>query len=238
RVIANIVTPGLPDPERGRQPGWSWSDSAEVEPDGTFEFASLPAGEVVQLIAVCDGWISAQPEGDLKAKYPDLVRRNPSGNGMRYPQLVELKGTSTEVMLKMDKAVDCRVTIHDPDGKPVPDATVHMWPNQFFFSFGSQVLGSSYGSAKMLRLISGGKELANVWRRESPYSVKTNQDGVAVIKNLPATGPQRVAVEHEKFEQAATGDRRVTQVLLEPDKVAEITIKLQPRGTQTIGDGE
>jgi hypothetical protein len=237
-VVARIVTPGLPDPKLGRQPGWSWSDSTDINADGTFEFSSLPSGEVVQLIAVCDGWISAQPEGDLKAKYPDLVRRNPVSGSMRYPQLFELAGTSVEFTLKMEKAVACRVTIQDPDGKPLPDAMVHMWPNQFFFSLGSQVLGNRLDSVKMLRIIRSGEPLNTAWNLDSAYSVKTNSSGVAVVKNLPGSGSFGVAAEHSKYEQAAVGDSRETTVVLTPDEDAQVTIKLQPKGTQTIGSGD
>lgn len=244
KVILVVVVPGLPSPNadswNGRGPSWNWSASAKVKADGSFRFDSLPRGDVAQMIAVCDGWVSKLPDGPkLKKKFPDLVTRNISP-GMRWPQLFKLAGDEIEPTIAMEPTVSCEVLVQDPDGNPLPDAQVVMWPNQSFFARGSQLLGQQTDFAMMLRKAREGVDLREMFfkNRKIDYEVMTDKNGLAVIKNLPAPGSEGVAVLHKRFEQAIQGRGRQTTVALEPGKTTKVTVRLQPKGTETIGAGD
>ena len=244
KVILVVVVPGLPSPDadswNGRGPSWNWSSSAKVKADGSFRFDSLPRGDVSQMIAVCDGWVSKLPDGPkLKKKFPDLVTRDISP-GMRWPQLFKLAGEKIEPTIAMEPTVNCEVLVQDPDGNPLSDAQVMMWPNQIFFAWGSQVLGQQTDFAMMLRKAREGVDLREMFlkNRKIDYEVTTDKNGLAVISNLPAPGTQGVAVLHKRFEQAIQGRDRQTTVELEQGKIAKVTVKLQPKGTETIGAGD
>lgn len=245
RVIATIVVPGLPDPDSdswdGTAPGWHWIASTTVEPDGSFHFESLPTGDVVQLIAVCDGWVSKLPNGaELKKQFPQLVERDNFSPGMRWPQLFRLDGKQITPTISMEKTGNCQVTVHDPEGKPLEGARVVMWPNQIFFKYGSQILGDAVGSKKILRMVRDGQDLMKAFRnRKTSYDTLTNEKGVALIKNLPAPAESGVAVMHKEFEQAVQDrGRRQTTAQVKQGETTAITVKMQPKGTETVGAGE
>ena len=40
---------------------WNWYAKAEIDTDGTFTFDPLPPDENLQMIAICDGWVSCLP---------------------------------------------------------------------------------------------------------------------------------------------------------------------------------
>lgn len=74
RVIAGIYKKFDPSDSKTN---WIWKDEAKVEPDGTFVFESLPLDEVVQMIAICDGWVAAQP------KVEDVIRMIPTDRDLK-----------------------------------------------------------------------------------------------------------------------------------------------------------
>ena len=55
RVVARIVA------GHDVQNNWCWEAATEIADDGTFVLQSLPADENLQLIAICDGWVSSNP---------------------------------------------------------------------------------------------------------------------------------------------------------------------------------
>ena len=47
---------------------------------------------------------------------------------------------------------------------------------------------------------------------------------------------ESIAASHDLFEHPVAGRRRNTSVELEPDKVAKVTIRMQPKGTEVINE--
>ena len=66
RVVAGIQT-GHND--YGNK--WMWHAMATIAADGTFLFESLPPDENLQLIALCDGWVSTSPTRAEVMKYAE-----------------------------------------------------------------------------------------------------------------------------------------------------------------------
>ncbi len=237
----------------------SWSDWTKIHADGSFVFDSLPRGGVVQMIAVCEGYVSALPtEDEIKGVGFDTVSLDAVSTFV-YPQVAELKGDRITPTIKMDSTSACRVTVLDPDGKPLAGAMVMMFPNQYWFGRGSQIVGSGSSVRATLMLNAEQRKLMSEWdldnwhqlqelRVYSPggnrYSVKTNAAGIAEIKTVPG-GPKdkpksgSVYVQHDDYEQPADGFgglRRRTSVKLTRGKTTEITIKMEKKGTNVLGE--
>ena len=200
RVIAFITT-SIDVTSSNRSDDWTWFDVATIAEDGTFAFESLPRGDVVQMISVCDGWVSKTPNEDVyKQVVPWL--RVPGAASFTLPQPFVLDEKTIDAELEMEPTATCEVTVLDPDGKPLPDAKIAMWPNQAFLGGGSTILGSGISSADSLRMSE--KELrASIEKQFGAFHAETNEKGVAVIKNLPGTPNQGLAAMHDDFEQGS-----------------------------------
>jgi hypothetical protein len=69
--LEGILDPQVPRPIHNgiirilvSEGGNDWQDGCDIRADGTFVIDSLPSGEVIQLTAICDGWVSANPSNE------------------------------------------------------------------------------------------------------------------------------------------------------------------------------
>ncbi len=209
---------------------WTWMDKTPIAEDGTFVFESLPKDEVLQMIPICDDWVPKKPTVEsILPFFPDAA--NQLGGGMTVPQLVKLEGALVKTTVLMEPATSVRVAVVDENGDPLPRAEVVMWPNQLWFDGGSQILGDAYPMPEVLRASRDGEYK---WSRELRFSAKTDAAGIAVINNLPINSTESIAVSLNGFEMLIKGTDRNVSVDLKPDKTAEITIRMQPKGTQVL----
>lgn len=228
-VSASIVRSMNPNQWRTR---WNWYDKTPIESDGTFVFESMPTDEVLQMIAVCDGWVPSNPEeGSVLAFFPSAVGKL-KGN-FTVPQIVELQGEKVTPVLAMHESTSVKVTVKDPDGQPLSGAKVVMWPNQLWFDSGSQILGDGYSQSEFLvKTRAGGFD----YDRQIRFSSSTDENGVALIKNLPVNKTESLAVSHDDFDMPISGRDRSIRVDLKPGEVAEVTIQMQEKGVDALGD--
>jgi hypothetical protein len=228
---------------------WTWAATADIAPDGTFVIESLPPDEDLQLIALCDGWVSNSPTTNevqaYAAKYglSKLQYTGPNSTFV-YPNLYRLEGSVLRPIVSMRRTADCEVTVIDDAGRPLPDATVSFWPNQFFFMGGSNIVGTGFDAMKMLRSqIGGGKGKPDIdWRRFSKdYAAKTNERGIALIHNLPVPGAGEPAqptsamfsASHETYAStAALFPAPHANVSLESGKTGQVTVRLHRKTAQ------
>ena len=210
---------------------------------------SLPPDEDLQLIALCDGWVSNSPTTNevqaYAAKYglSNLQYTGPNSTFV-YPNLYRLEGSVLRPIVSMRRTADCEVTVIDDAGRPLPDATVSFWPNQFFFMGGSNIVGTGFDAMKMLRSqIGGGKGKPDIdWRRFSKeYAAKTNERGIALIHNLPVPGAAEPAqptsamfsASHETYAStAALFPAPHANVSLESGKTGQVTVRLHRKTAQ------
>lgn len=229
--VAVIVKSNVPNV--GVRDNWSWYDKASIQEDGSFVFESLPPDEVMQIVLVCDGWISAKPEKATVLKF-FLDEERSLNQGVTFPQVIPLKGTRIEPTILMNKATAVKVTVKSPNGNPVEGAVVSMWPNQYWFHGGSQVLGAAYSQREMM--ITARKGDTGQIKRTIRFLATTDESGVAIIRNLPTNTTELISVGYDDFEMPISGERRVASVNLKPNEVAEITIQMQKKGTAALGD--
>ncbi len=232
-VAATIVRRGSDGQEFNWNSKWMWYDKAAIAEDGTFVFDSLPTGEILQMIPVCDDLVPANPSrDDVLPFFPEEAER--PVNSMSRPQLIRLEGGQVEPVLKMAPATSVKVTVLDQEGAPLSGVEVASWPNQIWFEGGSQILGSAYSlSDILLRSRLPGER---PFTRENRYSAKTNEQGIAVIHSMPPGRTEGLFAFIKGYEMPLNGTEREIRIDLKEGVVTEVTIKMQPEGTDTLKD--
>lgn len=239
-----------------------WNDWVPIEPDGSFVIDSVPRHSFLMLIAVCDDWVSTSPTPeDLQnaGVDPESVRRVSAQ--LIMPHVFRVDQDAIDCRLKMEQTAVCHVTVLQPDGSPLPEATVGFWPNQYWPGFGTQIVGMGHRSSAALLLDDDERKLLREWwtnpdKRQKleqlgiwktsleRYVVKTDANGVAVISNLPAGSDEQphlttFTVEHPEFEHPTSDDDRLnrhSKVSLVRGQTSEATVSMNPQGTQVIAE--
>jgi hypothetical protein len=205
----------------------SWFTWAPIQPDGTFVIDGWPAGEPVQLIALCDGYIAAS------GKAPDVVENppDPEKDGFNRPQVFAADQESIEVA--MTPLIPCVATAIDEDEKPVAGVTVVSWPNVGWWNDGSQIYCH--------RLVRGERLLRERDYQNAvddafppPFQAQTGADGTATLE-LPA-GSESLAIESEVYELPVFLGRRDMDIKLAHGQTTEVILRLQPQGTEKLGE--
>ena len=189
RLIGVVVSPRTTDYHQSM-----WNATTKIAEDGSFMLETMPSDETLQLIAICDGWVSRSP---LKAEtqaylnehgFPKDGAVDPT-SGMVFPQLVWLSGPSVDTSIPMTQTGSCEVTaVDDKTGQPLAGIEISFSPNQLIHQSGTTFLGSGYDelAAARAQLADGKVDLkAYQIRSDRLYQAKTNEQGVAVISGLP-----------------------------------------------------
>jgi hypothetical protein len=241
RVVARIVHGA-----RARE-SWKWEATAPIQADGSFVLESLPAEEHLQLIALCDDWVSPSPSlAEVNAyskenNFPELQYVGPNSRFV-YPRLYRLKGPLVHVAVPMRRTASCEVAVDDDAGKPIPGASVEFWPNQIFFNTGAQMLGTGFDSLKLIQSQTPTTQAptADMRRFWSAYSAKTNTRGLATVRNLPlgslsADPTEPISVNFHVFcsgyfPEPGTLNPPPHEVGLLPGGTAHVTVDLRRNG--------
>ncbi len=191
-----VVAFSVPKPMEG-DAGWntlvSWTDYCDINEDGTFHFDSLPSTGDLQLIAVCDGWVSKDVGwGDtriwtVQGRFVPLAKEDTDAGKL-------------ELELEMEQTGAVEVTVTDDDNQPLSNIVVHSWPNQVYHRFGSTLLGSHYRSLDIL------KHQMNPEQHKLPgfpdnnrFSATTNEKGVATIYGIPLKRQEGVVAANDSY---------------------------------------
>ena len=235
----------------------AWNDWAPIDAEGKFHFDSVPRDSIVMIVAVCDGYLSsaAIPEELEAAGIEGEDAAAFQSASMILPLVIRLKDDLDNWTVPMLPTATCRVTVQDSEGSPLPGADVYSNPNQMFPGIGSNIVGDGHSSAKIYKLsVEEQKRLFLFQSRDemrklgvridfrNAYSRKTDENGVAVLHTLPGgqslTHKEHISVEHPEYEIPTSPEQpvhRVAQVELLAEETAEITIRMQSKGTDSIG---
>jgi hypothetical protein len=215
------------DPADAHHNRVSWFTWVPVQPDGTFVI-DWPAGEQLQLIALCEGYIATSGKAPAEVKNP----RDPKSDPFNRAQVFDADdGGRLEVA--MTPLVRCVASAVDEDGKPIAGVTVESWPNVGWWNSGSQIYCHP--------LVRGERLLRERDFRDAideafpqPFQAVTAADGRAMLE-LPA-GKEELAVSSEVYELPVFLGHRDVSVTLVRGETTEVALSLQPRGTEKLGE--
>ena len=179
-----------------------WQDVAPIAEDGTFKFAALPRDSHVELIAVCDGWVSrctVETAAAYDRKYgTGFVQINNRGMVVATPY--RLDSEASNVVVNMEETGICKFKVVDEHETPIDLATIMICPNQRTRQ-GSTLLGAGGRRIDALRNPDSVQFAAAAQddNFEKAYTRVTNSSGIAVISNLP-NGSESVMVYFPGYE--------------------------------------
>jgi hypothetical protein len=214
-------------PRPGEHDRVDWFTWAPVEEDGTFTIDGWPDGEPMQLIALCDGHIAESGKAPAGVESPPPDRANRFG----YPQVFDdLRSTLEVAMTPLQR---CVVRAVDEDNQPVAGVKVVSWPNVRWWNGGSQIY--CHYLVRGERMLKIRDYMAAAYEGFGPpFHAETNGQGEAILE-LPV-GRQYLAALSGIYELPAFLGRREVNVTLTAEKPAEVTLRLQPRGTEKLGE--
>lgn len=225
--------------------GWTWQQTATVKEDGTFEFDSLPTGGQVQLFALVDGYQSTRPTVQALKDYLKAHDAGPESileNAIRrhdafWPHLFPLtKGLyKTEVELPCTPTTSLDVKVVNPLGQPIEGAEVKFNPNGLFF--GGELFIPATPSLEMSnQIIRYNKEEVKQryqWGTDTFLGVKTDAQGIARVRNLPADDRESYQVSADGYQMPIypnsfeDGPRRYALIDLSSGKTLRRTITME-----------
>ncbi|MCA9031855.1 MAG: hypothetical protein KDA69_14850 [Planctomycetaceae bacterium] len=207
---------------------WSvWGDYAEIQPDGTFTFESLPPGTDLHFIAMCEGFASAKPSQE---RFDEICERY-EDKGIQYdsyamyPQVFTPESGNVDVTLEMIPTLDVVLRAHDKAGNPVEGVQLGVNPNQYIFQTGALVAGKCYRTKEFL--LDPDFDWANSFSN-FPYHGYTDANGEVRISNLMVCNVSLRAWPNEKWELPEVNGRRSLSVKLNPD-TKQVDVLLIPR---------
>lgn len=219
-VIAAIAPKPAESTYSDVNPSLVWHDKATIADDGTFEFPSIPRSGVVQLIALCDGFISTSIP---------MVQRNE----LQAPiegQYFAVDGPLIEPTVQMIPTSTLEVRCVDRDGEPLADIEVYSWPNQRGLLSGSTYLGSVYPSLQEINA-----QLQNRVESVSPqeYHVEhrfravTDSTGTAVLRNLPIGRNEYLEVKSSQYRLPRISGSRWAPFKLQDTQPKQLILTLE-----------
>jgi len=157
-----------------------------------------------------------------------------SKNGGTYarnfgvPQAFPLEAPTTRIVVATEPTATLEFTAKTKGGKPVEGAWVGLNPNAIRISgglFGDERSSSEEPFNKLAPL------------PDVPYSAKTDKDGVAVIRNVPACAGG-MDVQHPHFQvplQDKDWRDRHVRLSFKAGETNRVAIVMEPKGTDFIG---
>jgi hypothetical protein len=215
------------DPTRNVERRVTWWTWAPVRDNGTFEL-DWPAGEPLQVIALCDGFCAAS------GRAPECVKDapDPKQDPFCRPQVFEPQADKP-IVVAMSPLVRCEVTAVDEDESPVAGISVASWPNVGWWNSGSQVYCWPLARGeRALRERDYEKSLDEAFPQ--PFQGETDARGRVTLE-IPA-GNEQLTVASEVYELPVFLGRRDVRIKLVPGETTEQVLRLQPRGTEKLGE--
>ncbi len=208
-----------------------WESTRKINPDGTFVFECIPPGNV-EVIAICDGFISANGTGWV-------------GGNIRTPQAFSLEGTNALITLGMEPAGACEIIVLDDQDRPLPGAEVSFWPN-ISWEGGHTSTIFARDSYNWEDVLPSGQRPD--WSKllkpaNRAFAGRTDSNGVALVINLPGVQRQvHFSAEHTEFEmpinRSLGGDAsRDDVIMIQSGVTNHATVRMEKKGTEFLRPG-
>jgi hypothetical protein len=203
----------------------NWFTWASINEDGTFVIASWPAGEDIQIIALCDGYMAESGQ-------PPAVVKNP-GRPDAYCRPQVFSPSAQPIVLSMTPTVRCIIETVDEQASPLAGVKVTSNPNVGWWNGGSQIYSEPLLRGECL-LMKRDYQLCVDHSYSGAYSTVTGADGRAELE-LPA-GRESLSAGSDNYELPVVQGRRRQSVTLTAGQTTTTRLVLQPKGTERLGD--
>lgn len=205
-----------------------WETWVSIQADGTFAIDAWPAGEAVQIIALCDGYIAESGEP------PAVVKKKPRVPDSFYrPQVFSPQQLREPITLLMSPTIRCAIETADAMGKPIVGVKVSSYPNVGWWNFGSQIYCSPLVRGETLLV---GRDYRNCADHSfsTPFEMVTDSQGHGELE-LPV-GMEGLVAEHDDFELPVVRGGREQRIQLVAGQTSNVHLVLQPKGTEHLGE--
>lgn len=204
-------------------PSLTWSQWAPINEDGSFVLESIPPSGKIQIIAVCDDWVSiTEPEHRVFVK----------------GQLFDIDGAIIYPIVEMEETGALEVLVKLPSGEALTGGRVSSWPNQQYYLGGSTILGRRFNSIRLIenqiRPIDEKEGIDWNERFETQFSDRPIEKGKAVLKGLPIGRSGSIVLRHEDYvfdPGVGEGDQNqaTVQFTLDSAETKKIEVKVKKR---------
>lgn len=217
RIISVVVPKPAASSYAPADPSLVWYECADINEAGEFELPSVPRGGEVQIIAICDGWVSTTTmEG--------------ANNFFVMGQLFDVKADRISVSVAMERTGSLEVIAVKPDGSPLAGASISTAPNQLYYKGGSTYLGQQMHS----RVIIANQSLlaeqqARPYDRDAieDFSAITAADGKATIHGIPIGRRQSLSLNHPDYCLPKKEGERMQRYMIASPKVEHLRIVVE-----------
>ncbi len=208
RPVSNgrIIATALPKPAGStydeKDPSIAWHECTGIDENGNFELPSLPRGGEVQIIAICDGWLSKTTMEEARGTFT-------------MGQLFPLDSLDVRPTIEMERTGTLEVTVKKPDGSPLEGAEVATWPNQLYYKGGSTILGQEHESRLSVLSQTNPPAPPKPSPRLSPtsnFSQKTDRNGKAILKGVPVGRNESLALMHPQYTLRTNEENRSREI--------------------------
>jgi hypothetical protein len=207
----------------------SWFSWSPIKEDGTFLIDGWPAGEAIQITALCDGYHATSGKPPAVVKDPP----DPATDPFTRPQVFYADAEAV-IELSMTPLVGCIVTAVDEAEQPVAGLKIVSGPNVGWWNSGSQIYCDPLARAERILRERDYEKAIDQTGYPEPFEALTDGEGKARLE-LPA-GTERIAVISDVYDLPVFLGHRHVKVKLVEGETMEIMLRLQPAGSEKLGD--
>ena len=205
-----------------------WFSWVPVRPDGSFTIEAWPAGETLQLIALCDGFIAKSGAAPATVVNPP----DPATDPFQRPQVFD-PSEQEPITVEMEPLVPCTVRVVDEDHQPVAGIQILSSPNVGWWNNGSQIY--CYPLVRGERRFRERDYLAPL-DEVFPAPFRGVSDGTGTVTLQLPQGSEQLAAISDLYELPIMLGRRSVTVDLVAGETPQVTLQLQPKGTERLGE--
>ena len=220
----------------------SYRTWCEIESDGSFEIAAWPTDEVIQAIALCDGFMAKS--GGTPLGFDEV---GPAmAKAFYFPQVFDPQSDDSAsddrpIIIEMVRRSEFEVSAVDEEGEPVAGVEIAASPNVAWWGGGSQIYGAFLIDGPSF-FVDRRFESALDDGFSDPFLGLTDRFGKVTL-SLPSQHRERIEVMSDVYEIPVVLGRRSIVIETGDPAVADtdapdasVKITLLPKGTERLGD--
>ena len=214
-INGRVYAVSVPQPAGASQvredPSLTWQETVAINPDGTFALPSLPRGGQVQLLSICEGWIS-------KSTLPE----NPQSI---TGQLFDLPSDRRDVTMEMEPTTNINVDVSSGTDRPAGISVV-AHANLWLYKSGLLAHNNFQSSRDTLRVQLGSKTKP-MFHQPFASIAMTDRFGRAQLSGLPIGLPVQISIEHPRYALSRKDGVRTRTYIPQPNQAEILRLEVE-----------